>query len=180
MGQHQKNGARFAAALLLLLPCMTGCGKKQNAAEKEEMAKARGEMIAKNNVKQDNDDAKALSEAVNAAVSDYMAWGGGSLSQINGDYVIEGSTLSDTNGATLIPKEKLLYLVGQHDDLNGVPEAAFRLENGRCVYAVVQNRDAYGAYPEAIKAEDLPYLDSMQEAADYAKNGMNSRIQQLK
>ena len=180
MGQHQKNGARFAAALLLLLPCMTGCGKKQNAAEKEEMAKARGEMIAKNNVKQDNDDAKALWAAVNAAVSDYMAWGGGSLSQINGDYAPAGSEYAAAAGDTLIPKEKLLYLIGQHGDLSEIPQTAFRLENGRCVYAVVQDRDAYGAYPVAIEAKDLPYLDSMQEAADYAKNGVNSRIQQLK
>ena len=166
--------------MLLAAICLPGCGKKHSATDEAELAKAHAEMIARESVRQDNADAKALWKAVNDAVPDYMAWGGGSLSQINGDYVFAGSDFAEADGNSLNPKEKLLYLIQQHDDLHELPQAAFRLENGRCVYAAVQNLDVYGTYPEALSAEDLPYLDSMQEAADYAKNGMNSRIQQSK
>ncbi len=177
MRQQLKNGMRLAAAVLLLLTCPCGCGKKKSTADEEQLARERAEKLTRENVKKDNADAKALWEAVGAAVSDYMAWGGGSLAQINGDYAPSGTDFAEAAGESLNPKEKLLYFIQQHDDLHELPQAAFRLENGRCVYAAVQNLDVYGTYPEVLSTDDLPFLDSLQEAADYAKNGMNSRIQ---
>ncbi len=164
--KHLTRLGLLAACTMLVL---SGCGKKV----KDDAAKK-----TKADVTAVNGSARAISIAVRSAVTDFLAEDT-NLALLNGDYVCKGSDFALAGNSPDNPKDTLKARVKFYSpDIENLAQVSFRVENGSCIYvAVLDANGMYGTYPTAMNADDLELIDSMGEAADYAKNGMNSRIQ---
>ena len=156
-----------ASALCLSLP-LTGCSSPESGYVKEEIAqKTNAEQTACNGT------AKGIYDAAASAITDMLTEDSYPISDLDGEYTLQGSDFSLASADSDNAKDSLKYKMAQYfTELKKIEQLKFRISGGSCVYVAVKDElGMYGTYPNALKDTDAETIDSISKAAAYAENG---------